>query len=269
MSAHDLPQLARDCPDAPLAPRCPEVLAAQLAAYCTAAATGCRNDEAAGRLAELLAPQLERAVRAVTVNGSRACRREFAQDALRLVMAPRSARSGPRICGYRPERGALQTWLVRVLRRCWADFLRERRRHRHTPLGDVSVPGDAETPNWSGLAGCPELTAPFSPGDLAVLHGWTATARLELLCLAGLWHKVPRLQWAAWLDDYEAARGLALPRPFPPPEFDWLEDRAARTGPLAALLGCPPNTLTQRWLRAERAGLLLRLAFVREVLRRD
>jgi hypothetical protein len=97
------------------------------------------------------------------------------------------------------------------------------------------------------------LTTPFSDADLDRLASWDARHRIEVLCLAGLWVKVPDSLWVAWVRAYEATRNVPLGRPFPPDDFLTLDDPAARTAPLARLLGYDrANTLSVRWLRGRR-----------------
>ena len=81
------------------------------------------------------------------------------------------------------------------------------------------------------------------------LRRWAVHQRVELLCLGGLWLKVPPEEWDAWVDEYERSRDLCLSRPFPPEDFFSHETPQDRMRPLADVLCYPPNTLTQRWRR--------------------
>jgi hypothetical protein len=90
----------------------------------------------------------------------------------------------------------------------------------------------------------------FSAADLEVVRGWGTRWRIELLCLSGLWVKVPEADWESWLVEYEAAVNRRLGRPFPPGDFLGHDDPRARLAPLARALGIRRNTLATRWHRA-------------------
>ena len=107
------------------------------------------------------------------------------------------------------------------------------------------------------------LTTPFSQQDLDSLMSLNSSLRLELLCLSGLWLKVPAATWSAWIGEYERCRHLELARPFPPKEFHDFHDPKKRLRPLAAWLAYRPNTLTVRWVRCQ--DKLRQLSCIREL----
>jgi DNA-directed RNA polymerase specialized sigma24 family protein len=238
-----------------------QALTALIAAYTEEIAEGAGAGEAGRALPDLLAPEIQRVARQVARGAGHAERDEFVQESLSLILARRSKTSPPRICGYRPEEeGALSGWLLTVLGRCWIDRLRRAGRRPRT-LGDPArVPAaDPGPTSWPEAT----LTSPFSEVDLDQLASWDACYRLEVLCLGGLWLKVPPPLWEEWGRAYETTRKVSLGRPFPPDEFLALDDPAARTVPLARLLGRRANTLSVRWLRGRRR--LEELDFVRDL----
>jgi len=106
---------------------------------------------------------------------------------------------------------------------------------------------------------------PFlSDSDLAALRTWPLAPRLMLLCLSGLWEKVPSDEWAAWGAEYGNQRGTLLPAPFPPDEIRESEEIAGRNAVLARAMGVVPNTLSV-WLYRYK-GRLRQLLYVRILL---
>lgn len=91
------------------------------------------------------------------------------------------------------------------------------------------------------------LTASFSEADAARIRDWDMLDRIILLCLAGLWRKVPVVQWASWCD--AVARERKLTAPLPPDELLECETREQRLPVLASALDMRRNTLAQRWKR--------------------
>jgi len=174
---------------------------------------------------------------------------DLRSDALAEVLMPRHQNPG-RICAWRPEMGSLAVWLRTVL----TNLLRDRQR-RQSKL--EQLPDNAEKRFSRDEPGPDELCdawpevfgSLFSRQDLEQLAGWPAQVRIELLCLAGLSHKVPPEQWEKWLVAWELQNSRSLPRPFPPDSFLTLDEARFRVRPLANLLGCEVNTLSQRWSR--------------------
>jgi DNA-directed RNA polymerase specialized sigma24 family protein len=240
-----------------------QALGALIAAYAQEIAEEIGAGEVGRALTDLLAPEVQRIARQVARGAGHTERDEFVQESLALVLARRAKMSPPRICEYRPGEGALSGWLLTVLGRCWIDRLRRARR-RARPLDEpAQIPArDLGPGNWPETATA--LTHPFADADLDRLASWDARHRLEVLCLAGLWLKVPSPLWEGWVRAYEAGRSVSLGRPFPPDDFLALDDPAARTAPLARLLAYGRvNTLSVRWLRGHHR--LEELDFVREL----
>ncbi len=251
----------RDEQQTPAARR--QALAALIAAYTEEIADEVDDGEAGRVLAELLAPEVQRIARQVARGAGRGERDEFVLESLSLVLVCRSKTSPPRLCEYRPDEGSLSGWLFIVLGRCWIDRVRRARR-RARPLDKPNqVPAPDPGPgDWPDAPTA--LTSPFSNADLARLANWDARYRLEVLCLAGLWHKVPASLWEEWVRAYEATQNVSLGRPFPPDDFQALDDPAARTTPLTRVLGYRANSLSVRWHRGRRQlGELV--DFVREL----
>ncbi len=206
------------------------------------------------RLTQMLREPIERAAlqtvhRAGCWESDPRLAEELRTDALAEVLLPRQSCQA-RICSWRPSLGSLLVWLRTVL----ANVLRDRLR-RKSKLEQLAEGEEKQLPGWE-LA--PEelcepwserFDSPFAPADLEELANWPVRLRIELLCLAGLAHKVPDRHWDEWLTDWERQAGRPLPRPFPPPAFLTLDEPRFRLRPLAALLGCTPNTLSQRWSR--------------------
>jgi DNA-directed RNA polymerase specialized sigma24 family protein len=213
---------------------------------------GTPPDDTGRALAALVAPLIERIARRVAQGAGKSDREEFIEEALSLVLAPRS-KSPPRIGLYRPEEGAFEVWLHRVLINCWRSRRRGDRRRGRELINAAAVPArpDSGAEDWPADGAA--LEGPFSEADLARLASWGDRYRVEVLCLAGLWVKVPDQLWESWLRSYEAAGRKSLPRPFPPDEFLNLDDPGRRTVPLARLLGYGrANSLSVRWHRGRK-----------------
>jgi hypothetical protein len=222
-------------------------------AYC-----GPCSAEVAPVLVTALEPLVRTLARSIARNAPRTAREDFVNDAMTLLLAPRSDQVSPRICHYRPDLGSAVRWLAQVLRNCWRS---ERRRDR-PPVGADATAMHSPAP-FVTVDVALDLTATFSPADLGRVHAWDTRARVEVLTLSGLWPKVPPHDWEAWLEMYEGVRTLNLHRPFPPDEFLLLEDPQDRMAPLAERLGYPANTLAQRWRRGR--SLLDELDFIRDI----
>jgi DNA-directed RNA polymerase specialized sigma24 family protein len=231
-------------------------LAELIAAYASA------PGRAAGEvLAELLAPEVRRLAREAARGGTRTDRDEFVDESVTFVVAPRK-KSPPRVCQYRAEAGPLEPWLRELLKNGWRDKCRARARGLpvYSDMCDAQAPPVLDWPDEPE-----EFIRIFSPGDLERIGLWKAAQRVELLCLAGLWRKVTDRLWESSLLEYEAKRGLTLPRPIPPPSFVLHGDPKSRTQLLARALFLPTtNLLSQHWNRWQHR--LGELDFVRELL---
>jgi DNA-directed RNA polymerase specialized sigma24 family protein len=188
---------------------------------------------------------------------------ELRNDALAEVLLPRAC-TPARICTWRPDQGSLAAWLHKVLTNVRRDRQREKQKFKQvSPNVEQQMCGGEPEAEVLCEPWLERLGHPFSAADLKELAGWSVQVRLELLCLAGLAHKVPAQSWEEWLTAWEGERGRSLSRPFPPIAFATLDEPCHRVRPLAGLLGCPVNTLVQRWRRhRERLGAL---EFVRDL----
>src|SRR5262249_17464095 len=149
----------------------------------------------------------------------------------------------------RAEQGPLEAWLAVILRNAWISW-RRARRLRAQPMGDHEREVLAmTTAPWEEADVEIVLTAPLSAADVRQAASGPRWLRVEVLCRGGLWQKPLANRREEWLRDYEQARQIRVPRPFPPDDFRLLETSQARLRPLAKLLGYPPNTLSVRWSR--------------------
>jgi DNA-directed RNA polymerase specialized sigma24 family protein len=220
------------------------------------------GQEVLALLVHLLKEPIESCARRAAQRAGSSESEELQADALAEVLMPRDG-APARICSWRPEHGSLPVWLRTVFTNLLRD--RHRRRVKYEPFPGSA---DAEADNCPGpetlCSGWDEpFDGPFSPADLQEVTGWPPQVRIELLCLAGLSHKVPASLWEEWLGALERERQRPLPRPFPPPAFLTIDDREQRVRPLAALFGCAVNTLSQRWGRHRYR--FEKLAFVRNL----
>ena len=87
---------------------------------------------------------------------------------------------------------------------------------------------------------------PFAAGDLNQIERQDLTKRIALLCLFGLWHKVPADRWLQWLEEVDLAM------PFPPDGFSDLDTQSEKEECLAGPLGLSKATVTQLWYRGPR-----------------
>jgi hypothetical protein len=138
---------------------------------------------------------------------------------------------------YDPARGALPIWGSRVMANHRVTLARGWR----PGVGAADDLPDPADP-FGDVLGYDLLTAPFLPGDAAIVRGWPPVPRAVLLVRGLLWRKVPA-------DDWEEMRSAAdLPPGFPGQEFlDLLP--AGRHTDLAAALGLQVNSVHQIWRR--------------------
>ena len=154
----------------------------------------------------------------------------------------RDARAAPPILSYDPSR-PFDPWLRSVLRRNWIDRQREwgRRESRTSRLHPEE--GYLDETFWERLS-----DLPYTVAELARIAGWGPVIRVENLCLGGQWWRVPEGVWGRWVGEYESARGIVLPRPFPPREsWEWwaAADRMRRWNESFAYPA--PGNLSVRW----------------------
>ena len=219
------------------------------------------DGESARRTVAVLEPVIRWAATVVSRGRSDWVRTDFIADVVTDLFKP-DAGGVPRIKKFDPGKGSLETWLLRVLRNLWRDRTRGlANRARTLPIAD-DLP-DTSPPLWTTLAA--NYGRAFSRSELSVIASWGVRERVEMLCLSELYHKVPAAEWEDYLTAYEAATGVTLVRPFPPPEVTIATTAARRTRPLAAALGVENrNAFSKRWERGQ--DKLRELAFVADLL---
>ena len=87
---------------------------------------------------------------------------------------------------------------------------------------------------------------PFTEQDMKTIEGWTLNKRIVLLCLLGLWPKVPDARWESWVTEVDAET------PFPQIGFAELETAGQRQQWLAAALRLSEDVVTQIWYRGRK-----------------
>jgi hypothetical protein len=157
-------------------------------------------------------------------------RQDFIDEAPSFILGPQEDRP-PRIAIYRPEEGQVEALLRTMLSRAWVS--RIRRDKPTLPL--VADAPEHKAQDWAAL-----LAEPFPTGELRQMAGWNALDRVLLLCLTGLWLKLPQEVWRDWV----ARCGLTWP--FPPKEF-LCSDKPRLW--LAEALGMTTQQLYRRWHR--------------------
>jgi hypothetical protein len=108
-----------------------------------------------------------------------------------------------------------------------------------------------------------DATEAFVADDVAIIAGWPHRDRLVLLCLAGLWHKVPAREWTTWVTEHRDRYGTP-DDPFPPEMLAACEQLAARNAVLAVALNVKRNTLSVLLYRGKYR--LAELRYVRDRL---
>ncbi|HEX4606988.1 MAG TPA: hypothetical protein VH092_02165 [Urbifossiella sp.] len=138
---------------------------------------------------------------------------------------------------YDPTRGSLPTWGGRVMANHRVTLARGRR-----PGAGAADDRPDPTDPFGDMVGYDLLTAPFPPGDAAIVRGWPSVPRAVLLVRGLLWQKVAAGDW----EEMRSAAGL--PSGFPGLAFlDLLP--ADRHADLAAALGRQVNSVHQIWRR--------------------
>jgi hypothetical protein len=202
---------------------------------------------ALGLLTNMLGPIIEETAQEVACRAGR-WGASLADEALDEILLPRGAQRS-RLARYRPQRGSFESWLRVVLWNLVRNRKREAQRLAQRQKRHQEQWQPPRTSRWPADLSHIDPLARFSDDDLARVRGWRGRLRVELLCLAGLWLKVPAETWERWLQEYEKEREVMLDRPFPPADFLELDDRKARIQPLAVALHLKGNTLVQNWKR--------------------
>lgn len=141
-----------------------------------------------------------------------------------------------------PSGGSFEAWCYAVLRNKWLEEVErdDRRRVRELHAGELAV---ADSQLRSALEQASDSADTFGTDDLALIAAWPHRDRLVLLCLAGLWHKIPGHEWTCWVGEYRDRHGVP-DDPFPPNALAGCDQLAARNEVLAVALHLKRNTLS-------------------------
>ncbi len=141
-----------------------------------------------------------------------------------------------------PAGGDFEAWCYSVLRNRWLETVRrdDRRQARERHPRDLEV---TDATVRKAIEHAIDATEGFRDADVAVIAGWPHRDRLVLLCLAGLWQKVPGRQWKTWVAEHREQYGNP-DDPFPPEVLAACEQIAARNAVLAVALNLRRNTLS-------------------------
>lgn len=156
---------------------------------------------------------------------------------------------------YKVDRGHYLAWWKRI---CHNDAVSHQRKRKPTVLESEII----ETLDTSGSDDdawivSHDMAAPFSPADVQSIQAWPLKVRIILLCLAGLWQKVPEALWRTWVEEF----GLASD--FPPPEYSGADDCKVRRRKLCEFIDITSANLNQVWCRGKKR--LLSLEFFRGI----
>jgi hypothetical protein len=201
-----------------------------------------------------LLPAIDRAARRVAMRFSGQTRQDLVDGAIADVWEA--------LCEAPPV-GRFESWCYAVLRNRHLDRLRhERTEHRHAAEA-ARQRSEAEDLR-AALERAVDRGGPFSAADLQTLGGWPLRHRVILLCLTGLWAKVPSPTWHEWVDEHRQAHGVPAEGTFPAPELLDCAEIAQRNAVLAEALNLRRNTLSA-WLHRGKPRLLA-LRYVRDLL---
>jgi len=167
-----------------------------------------------------------------------------------------------RFNSFDPVRGNFRAWCYQVLDRWLIDEHRKkgRRRRRERPISEVF---DAESRPNEGMAECPiedhhlsdpatqaqwrmDLDRDFGEEDLQELEKIPVKRRVFGLAVAGLWDRVPKETWQAWVDKIDG-----LPQPFPPPGIEDCQTPNDRIHFLADCLNVSSQSVRMHYERME------------------
>jgi hypothetical protein len=162
-----------------------------------------------------------------------------------------------------PTGGRFEPWCYVVLRNRWLDAANKERRLR--PLDDNAAAALAgETGLNLAVERALDTSEPFGQEDLRLIAAWPPRDRLVLLCLAGLWEKVPAPDWKRWIVEHRDRFGVPDGEPFPPDSLPNCVQIAERNELLSAALNIKRNTLSVLLYRGK--SRLLELRYVRDRL---
>lgn len=175
------------------------------------AADGAQPDAIRQRALECLESTVRRVVRRLSLRFSGQQRRDLEDDALSDVWQ--------RLTQF-PGDGSFESWCYVVLRNTYIDRVRreESDRRRRTTLAESKC----RSADLRAALERADTKSRFSPSDLRSIAGWHVRYRLALLCLTGLWTKVPDDVRATWSREYEDIYATSLPVPFPPARLEAL-----------------------------------------------
>jgi RNA polymerase sigma factor (sigma-70 family) len=106
---------------------------------------------------------------------------------------------------------SFEAWCYGVLRNHLIDRLRKEQRermHRVNLAPKIEVSGLQQA-----LERFLDQKTPFPEPDLATLRTWPLLGRLVVLALSGLWEKIPKEEWKAWVDEYRTSCVANFRRP--------------------------------------------------------
>jgi DNA-directed RNA polymerase specialized sigma24 family protein len=167
------------------------------------------------------------------------------------------------VIGQFPGVAQFEPWCYTVLRNRWFDKIRkERRRHDLDTTRPSPVTADRDI--RMAVERAIDSSQPFAPDDLALIRAWPHRDRLVLLCLTGLWNKVPAEEWGRWLADHRTRHGVPAQGDFPPSALCRCDQIAERNALLAESLHLRRNTVSVLLYRGK--DRLLELRYVRELL---
>jgi hypothetical protein len=197
------------------------------------------------RAFDALLPIITRVVHRLAVRFSGQVREDFLSD------APGDAwQALPRF----PQGARFEPWCLVVLRNRVTDRVRhEQTERRHADAAGRQRPEAAELA--SVLEEACDRHDRLSPQDLAIVGGWPLRHRLALLCISGLWTKVPPGDWQQWVDEHRRAFGVPDDGPFPQAALQACDEIPRRNDLVAGALNIRRNTLSV-WLHRGQARLL-------------
>jgi DNA-directed RNA polymerase specialized sigma24 family protein len=156
-----------------------------------------------------------------------------------------------------------EPWCYTVLRNKWFDVMsKERRRRDLDTTRSPSVTADADI--RLAVERAIDASQPFASDDLALIRSWPQRDRLILLCLTGLWNKVPATEWGQWIADNRNTYGVPETGAFPSAALGRCDQILERNALLAESLHIRRNTLSVLLYRGKTR--LLELRYVREQL---
>ncbi len=165
--------------------------------------------------------------------------------------------------GRGAPQGPFEAWCYTVLRNRHLDNLRQEQREQRHALAAAHQRREAVDLRHA-LERAWARDEPLGELDLRAVGAWSLRERLVLLCLSGLWRKVPPVLWGEWVDEHRRWHGTPPSGLFPPDELGDSEQLAERNGALARLLGLKRNTLSVCLFRGK--ARLASLRCVRELL---